>query len=149
LPSLALPPYIADIPGYSHALLSPSHLLLGDLYGKLLLVTLSLFSPSPSISIQDLGDATSATSIVSLARGLVYLSSRFGDSQVVRLPAGLVPAAEGEMEVEGETGGAGGLELVESFTGLAPIVDAVVLGGEGEDGGSGVRPFLLFSLLPC
>lgn len=41
------------------------------------------------------------------------------------------------MEVE-EGDGAGGLELVESFTGLAPIVDAVVLGGEGEESAGGV-----------
>ncbi|GAA5871751.1 hypothetical protein JCM8547_008132 [Rhodosporidiobolus lusitaniae] len=125
----------------AYALLTPTTLLLGDLYGKLLLVTLSFpssSSPVPPLSVQDLGDATSATSIVPLPGGQVYLSSRFGDSQVVRLPASLtcgVADAE-KMDVEGQEGDAcSELELVESYTGLAPIVDAVVLGGGDGDGG--------------
>ncbi|BGP20195.1 hypothetical protein JCM10213_005951 [Rhodosporidiobolus nylandii] len=117
---------VARITAYTH--LTSSTLLLGDLYGKLLLLALS---PS-SITVKDLGDATSPTSIVPLSPSLVYLSSRFGDSQVVRLPN----EAGGEaMEIEGE-GEKGELELVESYAGLAPIIDAVVLGGPDEEGDS-------------
>ncbi|GAA6037467.1 hypothetical protein JCM8097_008202 [Rhodosporidiobolus ruineniae] len=125
----------------AYTLLTPTTLLLGDLYGKLLLVTLNLSSSSAvkSLTVRDLGDATSATSIVPLPGSQVYLSSRFGDSQIVRLPSGIAGTEEKKgdgMEVEGEAPSTE-LELVESYTGLAPIVDAVVLGGAEEGGESG------------
>ncbi|GAA5820839.1 hypothetical protein JCM11251_001838 [Rhodosporidiobolus azoricus] len=118
--------------------LSATTLLLGDLYGKLLLVTFALSGHSASITVEDLGDATSPTSIVPLSSsGLVYLASRFGDSQVIRIPSSAfgvstAVADEGEkMQIEGGEGK--DLELVKSFTGLAPILDAIPLGGSGGE----------------
>lgn len=152
------------------ASLSPNQYLLGDIYGKLLLLTLQHKAGRDiDLTIRDLGDvssrrcllsassafartrsrscpeirlklrhppraqATSPTSIVALRDSsshatadaptdLVYLSSRFGDSQLVRL--------------EGLTSGSGSveLELVASYSSLAPITDCCLI--QDEAGGA-------------
>ncbi|GAA5985538.1 hypothetical protein JCM10908_007016 [Rhodotorula pacifica] len=117
------------------ARLSVDEILLGDIYGKLLLVTLRRGSSSEraivDLSVSDLGDATSPTAIVDLditgtsARDqspLVYVASRFGDSQLVRLDRSSSISAAVD------------LQLVASYPSLAPIIDCCLV--ENEAGGS-------------
>ncbi|GAA5877302.1 hypothetical protein JCM3774_001631 [Rhodotorula dairenensis] len=118
--------------------MTDNEFLLGDIYGKLLLVTLHRNSSSNSngaitdLSVADLGDATSPTALVALGDGgasttrqswLFYVASRFGDSQLVRLDRTGSPAAAGN-----------DLQLVASYPSLAPILDFCLL--EDEAGGS-------------
>ncbi|GAA6020604.1 hypothetical protein JCM10207_008684 [Rhodosporidiobolus poonsookiae] len=133
----------------AHTFLTPHTLLLSDLYGKLLLLTFSFPSSKLKITVRDLGDAASATALVPLGfgqdGGTVYLPSRFGDSQLVRLNLDLGAAGEGEkMDLDEEKGET--LELVESYPALAPVTDAVVLdGGAGAGQGGEDHPILLLS----
>ncbi|KPV73328.1 uncharacterized protein RHOBADRAFT_55089 [Rhodotorula graminis WP1] len=114
--------------------LSDDRLLLGDLYGKLLLVTATLSDAGrvTSVSVEDLGDATSATSIVPMSATEVYLSSRFGDSQIIRLPSTDADA----MHDDATPAPATELALVQSFSSLAPVLDFVVV-GESSTSSSG------------
>ncbi|BGP43549.1 hypothetical protein JCM10449v2_007590 [Rhodotorula kratochvilovae] len=107
--------------------LDPERILLGDLYGKLLLVSATLAGAGrvTNLAVQDLGDTTSPTSIVPLSPSTVYLSSRFGDSQLVRLPS--TGAAADAMQ-DDEADGTNELALVESYASLAPILDFVLVG---------------------
>ncbi|GAA5996047.1 hypothetical protein JCM5350_001648 [Sporobolomyces pararoseus] len=118
----------------SYAFISRERLLLGDIFGKLFLVDISFRSGTiESLKATDLGDTTSPTSIVPLTSSLVYLTSRFGDAQLVKLPSGTVPddstAMQEDENAEQE------LQLLASYPNLAPIVDSCVVGGDGGSAG--------------
>lgn len=126
---------------------------MGDIYGQLLLIHLTRNSSGrvSAISRKELGDTASPTALIALSPSsrLLYLASRFGDSQLIRLPTSLHPSTadktgEGEdaMDVEQE---ADGLDLVQTFASLAPILDAVVVNGEG---GGAVSHLSLLRLCP-
>lgn len=134
------------------------HFLLGDIYGKLLALEIVRSPTGKVVALQtrDLGDVSrvhisicellegcsvssssqtsSPTSLVFLSSSSLYLSSRFGDSQLIRLPsslfAGASTSSNDQMDVEGEEE-ADGIQLVASFASLAPILDCCVVEGEG------------------
>ncbi|GJN94374.1 hypothetical protein Rhopal_007453-T1 [Rhodotorula paludigena] len=121
------------VEGASAGTVSQDRFLLGDLYGKLLQVDVKRDSRSAvnALSVQDLGDTTSPTSIVPLSSSHIYLSSRFGDSQLVRLPSSVTsPDA-----MQDDAADASALQLVESYSSLAPILDCCVVGGEAGSSG--------------
>ncbi|KAK4046170.1 hypothetical protein OIV83_006279 [Microbotryomycetes sp. JL201] len=105
---------------------SSDKFLLGDIYGKLLLLTLTR-SPSTGRAIDltasDIGDTSSPTALVLLSPEILYLASRFGDSQLIRIPAGTLSSADQTSAMDtGE-----GLQLLDSFTSLAPILDCCIV----------------------
>jgi len=135
---------------------SPNRFLIGDIYGKLLAVEVVRSSSGKVAALQtrDLGDVSfpslllgpqiadlstsdsqtaSPTSLVFLSDSLLYLSSRFGDSQLIRLPPSTFAASSSKdvnaMDVEGEE--EEGIQLVASYASLAPILDCCVVEGEG------------------
>lgn len=67
------------------------------------------------LKLELLGETTIAEMITYLDNGYVYLGSRLGDSQLVRLNS----------EADPETGSY--ITVIESFTNLGPIVDMVVV----------------------
>ncbi|SGY17674.1 BQ5605_C015g07854 [Microbotryum silenes-dioicae] len=97
--------------------------LLGDIYGKLLRLDVRGDSAGrvQSLLTHDLGDmstfqkASSPTALVCLADEVLYLASRFGDSQLIRL----LPSSPNNE-----------LELVASYPSLAPITDSCVVRGQ-------------------
>ncbi|SCZ89850.1 BZ3500_MvSof-1268-A1-R1_Chr1-3g01617 [Microbotryum saponariae] len=98
--------------------------LLGDIYGKLLRLDVRGDSAGrvQSLLTHDLGDpdvplpkASSPTALVCLADEILYLASRFGDSQLIRL----LPSSPNDE-----------LELVASYPSLAPITDSCVVRGQ-------------------
>jgi DNA damage-binding protein 1 len=137
-----------------YAFVSRERLLLGDIFGKLFLIDISYRSGTiESLNATDLGDVsylsrtssphtctdvlapfqtTSPTSILPLTSSYVYLTSRFGDAQLVKLPNTHSDSSamqeDGKDDVE--------LELLASYPNLAPVLDSCVVGGEG---GSAVR----------
>ncbi|GAA5820215.1 hypothetical protein JCM10212_006784 [Sporobolomyces blumeae] len=119
----------------SYAFCDHTRLLLGDVYGKLFVVDLTIASSGAveSLSAVDLGDTASATAIVPLANSLVYLASRFGDSQVVKLPGSSRNSDDDTMKDDPVA--SDDLHLVTSYSNLAPILDACVVGGEGGSAG--------------
>ncbi|ORY81221.1 CPSF A subunit region-domain-containing protein [Leucosporidium creatinivorum] len=114
---------------------SPNRFLIGDIYGKLLAIEVVRSSSGKVAGLQtrDLGDTASPTSLVFLSDTLLYLSSRFGDSQLIRLPSSTFTASGSKdvnaMDVEGEE--EEGIQLVASYASLAPILDCCVVEGEG------------------
>lgn len=76
------------------------------------------------LTLERLGEATLASTLSYLDKGYVFVGSSFGDSQLVRLLHEADPATN-EF-----------LELVESYTSLAPIIDFTVMDlerqGEGQ-----------------
>ena len=81
--------------------------------------------PSPKLSFAPLfsGETTIAEVITYLDNGYVYIGSRLGDSQLVRLNSDADP----------DTGSY--ITVVESFTNLGPIVDMVVVDLERQGQG--------------
>lgn len=84
------------------------------------LILSSLRQAASPTSIVALRDPASSTTADNAPTDLVYLSSRFGDSQLVRL--------------EGLTSGAVELQLVASYSSLAPITDCCLI--QDETGGA-------------
>jgi hypothetical protein len=79
--------------------------------------------------------------LVYLANSFVFVGSHYGDSQLVRLPSssnasGAIAKGDGDMEVDAADA-TGRLEVMNSFTNLAPILDFVLV--ETDAFGS-VRP---------
>ena len=97
-----------------------SRFLLGDMAGHLyMLLLIKEDKPDGGAVIKDLklellGETTIAECITYLDNGYVYLGSRLGDSQLIRLN---VEADENKSYVT----------VVETFTNLGPIVDMVVV----------------------
>ncbi|EJD50676.1 hypothetical protein AURDEDRAFT_112250 [Auricularia subglabra TFB-10046 SS5] len=90
-------------------------ILIGDAYGRLVLVTVSLnenaaFTISPVL----LGQTSPATTFTYLDNGILYVGSHFGDSQLVRLST----AADASGSY---------ISVVKAYSNLAPIVDAVIV----------------------
>ncbi|KAI5474788.1 hypothetical protein MNV49_002478 [Pseudohyphozyma bogoriensis] len=84
------------------------------------------------IELMDLGDTSLPTAIIPLSSSLIYITSRFADSQLVKLPHAAITGtstSEG-MDVEGKESE---MELVASHASLAPVLDAVLV---KKDGGS-------------
>ncbi|KAL8286521.1 hypothetical protein RQP46_004538 [Phenoliferia psychrophenolica] len=106
---------------------SPNAFLLGDIYGRLqyLQIIRSHSGKVADLKIRDLGDTSSPTAIVFLSPTLIYIASRFADSQLVRIPSDL---SGDSMAIEGESDD---LELVEGFASLAPIMDCCVVNADG------------------
>ncbi|KAM0790402.1 hypothetical protein ACM66B_003284 [Microbotryomycetes sp. NB124-2] len=116
---------VGMIQAWTSASQSNDKFLLGDIYGKLLLLTLTR-SPSSGkvvdLTATDIGDTSSPTALVLLSPEILYLASRFGDSQLIRIPDGtLAPARPDTGTCAMDTGE--GLQLLESFSSLAPILD--------------------------
>ncbi|KAM0754809.1 DNA damage-binding protein 1b [Meredithblackwellia eburnea MCA 4105] len=105
----------------------PGSFLLGDIYGRLQLLKIGRAHTGKvaSLSIQDLGDTCSPTSIVFVTPSLIYISSRFADSQLIRLPTSI---SGDSMSVEGNEND---LQLVEGYASLAPIMDCCLVTTEG------------------
>ncbi|GAA6009649.1 hypothetical protein JCM11491_001047 [Sporobolomyces phaffii] len=124
----------------SYAFVSRDYLLLGDIFGKLFLVFLSFGATTvESLTATDLGDTTSPTAIVPLGSSLIYLASRFGDAQLVKVPARLTASVSGLSRMveagAGDDDDDEDLQLVASYPNLAPIVDSCIVGGERGSAG--------------
>lgn len=83
-------------------------------------------TPTDELSIPQ---TSSPTSIVYLGPALLYLSSRFADSQLVRLPRNLISGEPEAMDTAEDADG--GLQLITSFASLSPILDCCVVPAEG------------------
>ncbi|KAI5474794.1 DNA damage-binding protein 1 [Pseudohyphozyma bogoriensis] len=104
--------------------------LLGDVYGKLMvLVLVREGGKVERLELTDLGDTSSPTAIIPLSSSLIYITSRFADSQLVKLPISAIRTGDERMGVEDEDE----MELVASYASLAPVLDAVLV---KKDGGS-------------
>ncbi|GAA5939977.1 uncharacterized protein JCM15063_004361 [Sporobolomyces koalae] len=121
----------------AYAVLTREVLLLGDIFGKLFAINIHFRSSQvESLKATDLGDTTSPTAIVPLTTSLVYLASRFGDAQVVKLPEAFSTSNSSRSEHMDEDGtDEPELQLVTSYPNLAPIVDACIVGGDGGSAG--------------
>uniref|UniRef100_A0ACD5TYR9 Uncharacterized protein n=1 Tax=Avena sativa TaxID=4498 RepID=A0ACD5TYR9_AVESA len=92
-----------------------SRYLLGDQTGTLhLLVLTQERERVTGLKIEHLGETSVASSISYLDNGIVYVGSRFGDSQLVKL--NLQPDATGSF-----------VEVLERYVNLGPIVDFCVV----------------------
>jgi len=105
-----------------------SRFLLGDMAGHLYMLLLIRDDRGGKPGVKDLklellGETTIAECLTYLDNGYVYVGSRLGDSQLVRLNA----------EVDPDTGSY--VTVVESFTNLGPIVDMVVVDLERQGQG--------------
>ncbi|KAI1309419.1 DNA damage-binding protein 1 [Halotydeus destructor] len=105
-----------------------SRYLLGDMSGRLFLLLLDKEEKMDgSFSVRDvklehLGETTIPESLTYLDNGVVYVGSRLGDSQLVKL-----------LTEPNESGSF--LEVLESFTNLGPIVDMCVVDLERQGQG--------------
>ncbi|SCV68143.1 BQ2448_264 [Microbotryum intermedium] len=111
----ALP--VGNVKAWTSLLGQQTQYLLGDVYGKLLRLDVGCDSAGQVHSLipNDLGDASSPTALVCLSEDLVYLASRFGESQLIRL----LPSSANDV-----------LELVASYPNLAPITDSCIVRGQ-------------------
>ncbi|KAM0921927.1 hypothetical protein ACQ4PT_006526 [Festuca glaucescens] len=92
-----------------------SRYLLGDNTGTLHLLVLAREGERVTgLKIEHLGETSIASSISYLDNGVVYVGSRFGDSQLVKL--NLLPDATGSF-----------VEVLERYVNLGPIVDFCVV----------------------
>ena len=107
-----------------------SRYLLGDLSGRLFLLLLEKGEPSDSndripvkdLKLEYLGEITIPDCMTYLDNGVVYVGSRLGDSQLVRLNA--EPNESGSY-----------VDVFERFTNLGPIVDMCVVDLEKQGQG--------------
>ncbi|XP_015786302.1 DNA damage-binding protein 1 [Tetranychus urticae] len=105
-----------------------SRYLLGDMSGRLFLLYLEKEDKPDgganvkSLKLETLGECTIPECLTYLDNGVVYVGSRLGDSQLVKLI--LEPNEQGSY-----------LEIMESFTNLGPIVDMCVVDLERQGQG--------------
>lgn len=104
--------------------------LLSDSAGRLMLLALVVKDDSvTALRLENLGTTTPAQSLSYLDNGCVYLGSRRGDSQLVRLSAEPVAQEEG-------SGPPKFVEVLEDFTNIGPILDFAVVSldrqGQGQ-----------------
>ncbi|KAK4047115.1 hypothetical protein OIO90_006318 [Microbotryomycetes sp. JL221] len=100
--------------------------LMGDIYGKLLMLKIVRSASGKVLDLvaSDVGDTSSPTALVMLSPELLYLASRFGDSQLIRIPSSLTDTIDGQhshMAVHED------LQLLSSVTSLAPILDCCLV----------------------
>ncbi|KIH54852.1 CPSF A subunit region, partial [Ancylostoma duodenale] len=100
--------------------------LLADDHGVLYMLVLDVDVKAPSpcvkdLKIESLGETTIAECLVYLDNGVLFVGSRFGDSQLVRLTS--QPHAENNSFVQ----------ILQTFTNLAPIRDIAVMECDGQN----------------
>ncbi|EYB86908.1 hypothetical protein Y032_0271g887 [Ancylostoma ceylanicum] len=100
--------------------------LLADDHGVLYMLVLDVDVKGPSpcvkdLKIESLGETTIAECLVYLDNGVLFVGSRFGDSQLVRLTS--QPHAENNSFVQ----------ILQTFTNLAPIRDIAVMECDGQN----------------
>lgn len=100
--------------------------LLADDHGVLYMLVLDVDTKSPTpcvkdLKIESLGETTIAECLVYLDNGVLFIGSRFGDSQLVRLTS--QPNAENNSFVQ----------VLQTFTNLAPIRDIAVMECDGQN----------------
>ncbi|PIO55760.1 hypothetical protein TELCIR_22852, partial [Teladorsagia circumcincta] len=100
--------------------------LLADDHGILYMLVLDVDTKSPNPSVKDLkieslGETTIAECLVYLDNGVLFIGSRFGDSQLVRLTS--QPNPENNSFVQ----------ILQTFTNLAPIRDIAVMECDGQN----------------
>jgi len=104
-----------------------SRYLLGDIYGTLYVLVLKRQMQAQAgamvtvgLALEPLGTTSIAAQLCYLSDGLVYVNSRMGDSQLIRLNS--KPVVE-----EGSEAPASHVTTLETFANLGPIVDMVVV----------------------
>lgn len=103
-----------------------SRYLLGDCNGNLYLMVLAHDQNTAlGITVEIVGHTSSASSISYLDKGFVFVGSKSGDSQLVRLHPEAISPQEPHNHVE----------VVDSYTNLGPIVDLCVVDPEGQGQG--------------
>lgn len=128
-----------------------SRYLLGDIYGTLYVLvlkrqiqTVQQFTGASSsiqqtrscmttvgLALEPLGTTSIASQLCYLTDGLVYVNSRMGDSQLIKLNSKPVPVTEEDSgassaaDTHGAT--ASHVSVLETFTNIGPIVDMVVV----------------------
>ncbi|KAI8467206.1 MAG: mono-functional DNA-alkylating methyl methanesulfonate N-term-domain-containing protein [Monoraphidium minutum] len=96
-----------------------SRYLLGDYLGGLHLLVLACVDGSVvGLKLQHLGTTSAASALCYLDNGVAFVGSRSGDHQLVRLHS--------EPGAVGVGGGPSYVEVLDSFTSLAPILDFAV-----------------------
>lgn len=69
---------------------------------------------------------------MALSPSLIYISSRFADSQLIRLPASLMSTTTDTMEIEDQAElEEEDISLIASYTSLAPILDCCIVESDG------------------
>ena len=124
------PPNIQDSSIIAHARVDPngSRYLLGDMAGHLFMLLLDREEKMDGgntvkdLKLELLGETTIAECITYLDNGYVYIGSRLGDSQLVRLNT--------EQDAAGSY-----VTIVDTFTNLGPILDMVVVDLERQGQG--------------
>ncbi|VDM57392.1 unnamed protein product [Angiostrongylus costaricensis] len=101
-------------------------ILLADDQGVLYMLVLDVDTKGPSpcvkdLKIESLGETTIAECLVYLDNGVLFVGSRFGDSQLVRLTS--QPNIENNSFVQ----------VLQTFTNLAPIRDIAVMECDGQN----------------
>ncbi|GAX83262.1 hypothetical protein CEUSTIGMA_g10688.t1 [Chlamydomonas eustigma] len=103
-----------------------SRYLLSDYLGNLYLMVLAHDRVTAlGIKIEILGQTCIARSLSYLDDGVVFVGSRTGDSQLIKLHAKFVPGSDPPSSVE----------VLDSYTNLGPIVDFCVVDPEGQGQG--------------
>ena len=124
------PPNIQESSIVAYARVDPNgtRYLLGDMAGHLFMLLLDKedkmdgSSTVKDLKVELLGETTIAECITYLDNGYVYIGSRLGDSQLVRLNS--------EQDVHGSY-----VSIVDTFTNLGPILDMVVVDLERQGQG--------------
>lgn len=103
----------------------PDAFLIGDVLGKLFILRLrrNALGKVEGLSAKELGDVSAPEALVYLEAGFVFVASHFGDSQLVTVRSPLADPEPDSMDVDGS----GDLDLVATWTNLAPIVDFCVV----------------------
>ncbi|CAI4228082.1 unnamed protein product [Auanema sp. JU1783] len=96
--------------------------LLGDRFGNLCMIVLDLEENEHQVTnmkLELLGEISTPECLVYLDNGVIFVGSRFGDSQLIRLST--TPGAENSF-----------ITILESFINLAPIRDMTVIENDGQ-----------------
>ncbi|KAK1309389.1 DNA damage-binding protein 1 [Acorus calamus] len=116
----AIPTTPTVIVAYDRIDADGSRYLLGDIFGLLhLLLITHEKGRATGLQIEYLGETSAASTISYLDNGFIYVGSRYGDSQLVRLS--LQPDANGSH-----------VRVSESYVNLGPIVDFCVVNLEKQ-----------------
>ena len=109
------PPAIRQSTITCHCCVDSTRYLLGDLAGRLFMLILRCEDGEvKELNLELLGETTIPECIVYLDNGVVFVGSRMGDSQLIKLM--LEPNDSGSF-----------VDVMETFTNLGPIVDMIVV----------------------
>ncbi|CAK9300497.1 unnamed protein product [Gordionus sp. m RMFG-2023] len=110
-----------------------SRYLLGDMGGRLFMLLLEATSSGPAgpfiikdMRLEALGETCIPECLTYLDNGVIYVGSRLGDSQLIRLRTNPIQVSSNQNSVTM----ASYIEVLESFTNLGPIVDMIVVDAE-------------------